>query len=317
MSKDKNEIEEFENSEVRGTENGQDAEEFETVEASAEDLKEVVIDEAQARSMSPRRGKAYSGMWGPVEVAAVSVAAILFLAVGLFYLLAVVPQQRELTSGQKQRDDLDRELTAAKAKWGDIRSTETRVAKLITSAEDFESRALKEQSVGTTSIYQRINVLMNAYGLRNTSGPDYAPLDSGAERSGGSRGGSAQKGRNKFRSIFPGIYITTTVEGSYSNVRGFIRDIETSNEFVAITSVELEPSDEEQKQAETATVEVSDGKGGKTTQTYRKGRYRGNLVSLRIEMAAYFRRPVDQRLVTSVPDEEGSSDIEAPVGDTD
>ncbi|NNE67825.1 MAG: hypothetical protein HKN33_14780 [Pyrinomonadaceae bacterium] len=315
MSEEQDNRDELETVEDENSDIQQDSDEFETVEASDDDLKDIQIESSAATVVRPRR-KPYSGMWGPIELGAFGIAALLFLAVALFYLLAVVPQQRELTSGQKQRDELDRELTSAKEKWGDIRSTETRVAKLITSAEDFESRALREQSVGTTSIYQRINVLINAYGLRNTSGPDYVPLETGDQKSTSSREGSGQKGRDKFRSIFPGIYISTTVEGSYPNVRRFIRDIETSSEFVAITSVEMEPSEDEVKQAESATMEVSDGRGGKTTQSYRKGRYRGNVVSLRIEMAAYFRRPADQRLVTSAT-VENSDDEAVPGGDSD
>lgn len=254
----------------------------------------VVVDNA-------RRKPVYAGMWGPLEIVAVSIASFFLLAVFLFYILMVVPAQRELAAGQRERDELDRELTSAREKWGDIRSTETRVAKLITSAEDFESRALKDESIGTTSVYQRINVLINAYGLRNTSGPDYVPFVTGNEKRAGGGQEASKKGKDKYKSLFPGIYITTTVEGSYSNIRRFIRDIETSAEFVAITSVEIEPSDELDNKTETETVEVVDSKGRKGTQSYRKGRYRGNTVSLRIEMAAYFRRPADQRQNTSLP----------------
>jgi len=278
----------------------------ETEPAVEEELVEMEelsgVDEPHKR-MAPvgRRHRAvYAGMWGPPEIAVVAVASFLLLSAALIYLLMVIPEQRELAAGQRHRDELDRELRSAREKWGDIRSTETQVAKLLASAEDFESRALKDESIGVTALYQRINVLINAYGLRNTSGPDYVPLETGTKARTAQQENVAKRGRDKFKSLFPGIYITTTVEGSYSNVRRFIRDIESSNEFVAITSVELEPSDEETEKGQTQAVKVLEN-GRKVTERFRKGRYRGTNVSLRIEMAAYFRRPAEERLNTSGP----------------
>jgi transcription antitermination factor NusG len=244
--------------------------------------------------------RVYSGMWGPLEIAAVVVGSGFLLLSLMFYLVFVVPAQNEQANGRKQRDDLDRELVIAREKWGDIKNTETRVAKLITSAEDFETRSLKDESIGTTSVYQRINVLIKTFGLRNTSGPDYVPLVSTLDAAQNKGGTTGKGGRDKFKSLFPGIYITTTVEGSYPNVRRFIKEIEGSSEFVSITSLEIEPSDDEKTQAESGTVEIRDEKGRKVLKSYKKGRFRGNVVSLRIEMAAYFRRPAEQRLNTAL-----------------
>ncbi len=261
------------------------------------------------------RKKVYAGMWGPLEITVAGIAAFLLLVTLACYLFFVVPAENQLEEGRAKRDELERELQSARAKWGDIQDTESQVAKLLISAEDFEFRALKEESIGTTSVYQRINVLINAYGLRNTSGPDYVPLDTGdaqQAQQARQRNAGTQRGRDKYKSLFPGIYITTTVEGSYTDLRRFIRDIETSQEFVAITSVELEPADEQEKKADTQAVQVTGPGGQKTVQNIRKGQFRGKTVSLRIEMAAYFRRPADQRLNLSVP-----RDAAAPAGGTD
>jgi hypothetical protein len=59
-----------------------------------------------------------------------------------------------------------------------------------------------------------------------------------------------EQGRSKFRSIFPGVYVTMTLEGSYQNLRRFIREIETGSEFVIISSVELEPTETKKKEAD-------------------------------------------------------------------
>jgi hypothetical protein len=42
------------------------------------------------------------------------------------------------------------------------------------------------------------------------------------------------------QNVFPGIGISLTVEGSYANLRHFIRDVEASRQFVVINSTELE-----------------------------------------------------------------------------
>ncbi len=254
----------------------------------------------RALATGGKTNRVYGGMWGPIEIAAVSSAAVIFFASLLFYLVFVIPAQRELDAGRRHRAELDKELQSARGKWGDIQSTETQVARLLASVEDFESRALKDETIGRTAVYQRLNVLISSYELRNTSGPEYVPLEISDGRNAAQRGNASKRGRDKYKSLFPGIFITTTVEGSYPNIRRFLREIETSQEFVAITSVELEPSDEETKGAETETVQVTDATGRKATQRIRKGSYRGKLVNLRIEMAAYFRRPASQRPNNSV-----------------
>jgi hypothetical protein len=122
-----------------------------------------------------------------------------------------------------------------------------------------------------------------------------------------------ERGRSKFRSLFPGVYVTTTVEGPYANLRRFIRDIETGNEFVVISAVELEPSDTEQKSAApvsgpqpaapggfTEPIDPTGAAGPRSIQPgpaqpqpdRLRGRTHGAVVRLRMEMAAYFRRPL-------------------------
>lgn len=271
--------------------------EQETVEIKATDRQEIEIEEPLEEKADgyngPLKQKVYSGMWGPFEIGIVSLAALFLLLSGLFYLLVVVPANSELAADRAKRDDLDVKLRDAQKKYGSIDDTQSEVTKLVNSAEDFEVRFLKDQSVGASAIYQRLNVLINAYGLRNTAGPDYEPLLLG-ERKGNDDG--EKSGRDKFRSLFPGIYITATVEGPYPNLRRFLKELETSKEFMAVTAIELEPSDEEQAEEKTTTREVLDENKQKVQKQFRLGKTRGNRVNLRIEMAAYFRRPGVTRL---------------------
>lgn len=270
----------------------------------------VTIEAAEPASWnipSGRRRTVYAGMWGPVEIAVVSAAALVLIVAGIIYFFWVIPSNRELARNKAEAGRLEAELISASSKYGDITSSETQVAKLNASVSDFEMNHLPVASTGQSALYQRLNGLIGAYGLINTSGPDYVPLETLDMNT--TRGAEEDKGRSRFRSLYPGVYVTTTVEGSYQNVRRFIREIETGREFIVVSAVELAPSDSEgQKPVRPATGQGAGnpvagmpkaGPGGidpmaapAQAQLARpKGKTHGEIVSLRIELAAYFRRP--------------------------
>lgn len=280
----------------------------------------IIIEKDPAIDIVPknRPRKIYAGMWGPLEIATVGLGMLAILAVIILVVLVVLPAQKELEQNKAERDRLETALMTARKKYGTITTTEARVAELVASANDFETRFLRVPLIGKTDLYQRLNGLISAYGLTNTTGPDYAPLEIADNNRG--QENESERGRAKFQSIFPGIYVTTTVEGSYQNLRRFIREIETSNQFVIISAIELQPSDTEQKgsqpaqqqQASINNVEINPVAPGGVPQAAgfppiaqsqqpaaapasgNRGRTRGETVSLRLEMAAYFSRPVAQ-----------------------
>lgn len=262
----------------------------------------IIIDKEPRIDIVPanRPRKVYTGMWGQVELITVGFALLAVLTVVLVYLFLVLPTLRELEYNLAERDRIERELTSARDKYGSITDTETHVAQLMTSVDDFESRYLPVAANGRTSLYQRINSLISGYGLVNTSGPDYAPLETLEQND--AVQSDQDRGRSKYRSLFPGVYVTMTVEGSYQNIRRFIREVETGNDFVVVSAVELEPSDAEKPPAQ-QTVQTQPLSGpfnpnnptaitpSQPSQPARpRGKTQGEVVSLRLEMAAYFRR---------------------------
>ena len=282
------------------------------------DKETIVIEKDPMIAITPknRPNKVYAGMWGQMEIATVGVGMLAILTVILLFIFLVLPAKKELETNRAERDRLERELTTATDRYGKISSTEERVARLITSVNDFETRFLPIASNGRTALYQRINGLISAYGLTNASGPDYAPLE--IVEGGSNKSSEEESGRAKFQSIFPGVYVTMTVEGSYQNLRRFIREIETSDQFVVVSAVELEPSDNNEKETQTTTtasinnVQISPvnpngtigapmmGQPGQIAVVQpqtparpkaQSGKTHGETVSLRLEMAAYFRRP--------------------------
>lgn len=276
----------------------------------------IVIDKEPRIDIVPanRPRKVYGGMWGQAELITVAFAMVALFIVAMLYIFMVAPANRELETALTRRDRLRSELDLARSKYGDITNTETQVVKLMASVDDFESRYLPVASNGRTSLYQRINGLITGYGLINTSGPDYAPLETIDANDGVQS--EEERGRAKYRSLFPGVYVTMTVEGSYQNIRRFIREIETGNDFVVVSAVELEPSDAEggsdKQNAPAQTAQVADenlgrplGLSGNSPITQQagpsardRGKTHGEVVSLRLEMAAYFRRP---NVVPQVP----------------
>ena len=275
----------------------------------------VIIEKQPEIDITPsnRPRKVYGGMWGQAEIATVGMAMLAVLAAILLYILLVVPSTRQLERDRAARDRLETEQISAKKKYGDITSTENQVSKLVSSVNDFETNNLAVSSIGKNALYQRLNGLISAYGLVNTSGPDYAPLEAPDQNSGPQT--DEERGRAKYRSIFPGVYVTMTVEGPYQNLRRFIADIERGNDFIVISSVQLEPSDSETNKDQSTEAQVRQdpqmpaysaapiitGQNPTMNPNVRvaqaqpqfqrpKGKTHGEVVSLRLEMAAYFRR---------------------------
>lgn len=275
----------------------------------------IVIEKEPRIDLPPvnRPRKVYGGMWGPVEVGVVGAGMLAILGAVLLYVFFVVPSNRELENNRARRDRLEAELTTAKEKFGNISNVEFEVAKLLSSVNEFEAQYLPVPTTGRTALYQRINGLIAGYGLVNSTGPDFAPLEIIDESKAGQSEDRSSK--SKFRSFFPGVYVTMTVEGPYPNLRRFIRDLETGSEFVVVSSVELEPSDaQEGREGEPASAtqagSMESGFDPTTMQPMpantsmsgqmrpqpnlpnsSRGRTHGAIVSLRLEMAAYFRRP--------------------------
>lgn len=262
-----------------------------------------------ARPFNRRARKVYGGMWGIPEMIVVGVGLAALLGTILLYVLFVLPAQKRLSNDRAKLQELDKKMTDANSRYGSITTTEARVSELRTSVDDFEARSLPLESVGKASFYQQINGLIAAYGLTNSTGPDYAPLEAIDPMRTQSREDDAQ-GRGKLASIYPGMFVTMTLDGSYQNIRRFIREIETSSQFVVISTVEIEPAENQEKEVDptkpppqTAAVQrpqsvppgmnpdffPSQPQPVVDSGEIDRGKMRGERVTLRLEMAVYYR----------------------------
>src|ERR1051325_1655187 len=211
---------------------------------------------------------------GLPELIGLAGAALLALLVIFSYFYFYLPARSRLTSAESDRA----RLQALRQTYGitvtENESTRESVNKINARLRDFESNWLPMQSSGRMSLYSVLNNLIKSNGLRNTAGPSYSPLEPlGAKQQVQPTLTAEKQSYAKWQSIYPGIAVGVTVEGPCQNVRHFVRDIETSRQFLIINAVELERVTQSGAAQEPLPVQPGRGlpaaarptSGGKTT----------------------------------------------------
>lgn len=228
------------------------------------------------------RGQRRTGMVGvPEVVALVAACALLALAFASYFLL-LVPARMNLSNLETERGQLQTQIRAAAENRNTRVSTGDRVGEIVRSLEQFEAGALAPREASITSLYAELTEKPRRNGLARAQF-SFIHQDEQAQRSqqqqqaaAGNLSGSARRRQN----IFPSTDITLNIEGTYANVRRFIRDLERSPRFVVINAVQLEGINE----------------------TGADAAARGALVTLRLDMSAYFRRAAQADGATAAPD---------------
>lgn len=222
------------------------------------------------------------GILGLPEMIALGLSLLLLAAVLFTYFYLFLPARARHLRAQEQREALQKRLRDAQKDFNPTASTGATVAQIDKSLQDFEETRLSPGEEGRMAIYQELNDLIRRNALRTTGGIKYSPLDPLGEQTGTSSS-QPRTGNAKWQSIYPGLGVSLTVEGPYSNVRRFIRDIEASRQFVIINAIELEGA--------------SDSAAARAAQPAEPGAVPSanaappsSIVSLRLDMAAYFRR---------------------------
>ena len=180
-----------------------------------------------------------SSVFGPAEIIGLAGSLLILVLVVVAYLYFLAPARSRRATLELERARLQSQLRTSQEVLVRGQSTDATVHNITQSLEAFESTGLAEANSGRMGLYDSLNSLIRKNGLRNTSGPTYTPLDPI-----GSKVSSGSKTSTKWQSIYPGIAISVTVEGPYQNLRRFVRDLETSKQFVIINTVELERATE-------------------------------------------------------------------------
>ena len=235
---------------------------------------------------------------GLPELIGLAGAALIALITIFAYFYFYVPSHSRLRLAQLERDRLQAQLRASEVNLKQTTTTREAVDKIDASLRDFEGNWLAVSGQGRLRLYTELNNLIRSNGLRNTSGPTYTGLEPFGSKAQVQATVSADKQSNaKWQSIYPGIAVSVTVEGPYQNVRHFVRDIESSRQFLIINAVELESLTnasssalEESPPARTALPPSRTGRPLPTITTPAVAPSKGTQVSLRLDMATYFQR---------------------------
>ena len=258
------------------------------------------------------------GPLGLAEVLALTAAAALLLLAVFAYLFLLVPQRSRLQSLEVERGDLQRVIQSTEHAVGGQKDTQQRASEILASLNNFEIEHLGQAS-SAGNIIEELNHLILKNNLRISGGISYTQLQEAAP---GAQGPQAQRRasgdesqQRVVQSVFPGIGVTLTVEGTYANLRHFIRDIEADRQFVVVNTVELEGVSDSAAAHEagatanegaplaavtparpTARPVNPEGATALGTQMppLQSTPTRGALVSLRLDMAAYFRRAASE-----------------------
>ena len=214
------------------------------------------------------------------ETIALASAALLLVAAVSSYFLLLAPARTRLRERQAERQRLQAILNNATEGLKRGESTQTTVDEILGSLESFEAAHLSSRrGEGSTALIAELNRLIRSNNLRITTGVSFTQFDeagSGAAAGAQRRPQVAAGSARALQTVFPGVGVNLTVEGAYPNLRRFIRDVEANNQFIVINSVELEG--------------VTDSDASRTAGDGGAGTAGSTLVSLRLDMAAYFRR---------------------------
>jgi Tfp pilus assembly protein PilO len=247
--------------------------------------------EDQAVKIPPpvvRKAQPKQGMFGIPEIIALAFSGLLVLSAAVSYFYFLLPAQLRLKTLNDEKAQLEKSIKPLQGKVDEDKTSQQNIADIVDSVANFERTHLRQRSTGRVSLYQELNEAIRRNGLINTDGPTYTaldPINPNAPKTQANKAGIA-----RWQSLFPGISISITVEGSYANLRRFIRDIESNSQFVIINAVQLEGQDKSNLSEETNPNVFS---GNPTNQSQPSGQKKsGRTVSLRLDMAIYFQRGV-------------------------
>jgi Tfp pilus assembly protein PilO len=227
---------------------------------------------------------------GLPEMIALAAAAVLLAAALSSYFLLLRPQRARLERLADEQGRLERALRGAEADGQVSESTQASVERILASLQEFEAGHLGTPTrLSTTEVAGELNRMILRHNLHISGGLDFTQFE-GQGEAGGRQTRAQQTGASRpVQTVFPGVGIQISVEGPYANLRRFIRDVESQDErFIVINSVELEGvTDSRSRSSAPVLPGAAEAPATPAAPPTSRG---GALVSLRLDMAAYFRR---------------------------
>ncbi|HEV7859888.1 MAG TPA: GspMb/PilO family protein [Pyrinomonadaceae bacterium] len=236
---------------------------------------------------------------GLPEIIGLSASGFLLLLVLCAYFFSLAPARARLETLNNERNTLQRRLHISQEGFNSNVDAQATVATINESLQRFENERLADRSEGRMVLYTQLNDLIRRNNLRNTAGPNYValqPLGAEDQQQGANSATRQRSGNARWQTTYPGIGVNTTVEGAYQNLRRFIHDIEASKQFIVINAVELESVKDTEVPPVVSTAPP--GMPGDAGTRATGPAVRGTLVSLRLDLAVYFKRGAEPEAIS-------------------
>jgi Tfp pilus assembly protein PilO len=208
-------------------------------------------------------------MFGLAEIAGLTLSCLVLLLVIFSYFYFLLPARSQVAELRADRTQRTTNVGTLATVINTDQNKKENITRISESLEKFETVGLQQEEQGRIGLYEELNRLIIKNGLRNTSGPAYTPLEP--------IGAKVTAGRTvstRWQSVYPGVAVGVTLEGSYQSLRHFVLDIERSKLFIIINEIELQRAT-----TNNGPVTASETPGSKAS-----------LVSLQLNMATYFQR---------------------------
>jgi Tfp pilus assembly protein PilO len=239
------------------------------------------------------RGSRQRSILGLPEIVGLSAAGLLLVATVFSYFYFLLPARARLRQAGEDRTKLQNELRVSSEGFKESESTQASVEKILESLQSFESRNLVSREEAGTAVIEELNGLIRRNGLRISTGVAFTQFNESTPGSTVEQQRAAMSASTvrPIQSVFPGVGVNLTVEGGYANLRRFIRDVEADRRFIVINAVELEGvTDSSASRAAAAGLPAPLPNTPPGSAPGTPPAQRTTLVSLRLNMAAYFRR---------------------------
>ena len=210
----------------------------------------------------------------PAEMVAAGIAVGFVILVILYYFLSLSPVEERLKSVEKdvaEQSNIIKPPSPTSPKTGPSQKEQIQDAK--NSLSEFEGSYLKSMEQGRIDLINEINQLAKADKLRLGSGIEMHATYRVAGLSESEPQGSKKKRDSDSLDVFPRVQFHFVVRGEYADLRKFLRDLESSKQYVIVDSVNLANSEQKPGRGSKAVAQVVSGSG----------------LSLTVAMNAYFR----------------------------
>jgi hypothetical protein len=207
----------------------------------------------------------------PTEMAAVGLALGLVLLVIMYYFVSLAPALDRLATVEKE-NAYQIQVIGQTPPPQSGPSQKQQILEAKNSLDNFEGHYLKAMAQGRIDLINEINQLAKADNLHLGSGIEMHALHKTGSAADTETQNAKKKKDTETLDIFPRVQFHFVVRGEYKDLRKFLRDLESSKQYVVFDSVSLSSS--EQKQ----------GRGSRVAQVATPSG-----LSLTVSMNAYFR----------------------------